>query len=164
MTPLPKAKLQLLYLIHKADTPARYEELVEACVDWLPYFDFQLSLNELVEQGLIAYKYGTDSNRRIVVQDKGRQILSVFEKEIPLHNRKQLDVQAAKLAAKARITSDQNQYVVYLRILEKGFTIMEIRTYVSNLLQAQHLCDLWPQNAKATYAAMCAEPADGQDA
>ena len=49
MTPLPKAKLQLLYLIHKADTPARYEELVEACVDWLPYFDFQLSLNELVE-------------------------------------------------------------------------------------------------------------------
>ena len=106
MTPLPKAKLQLLYLIHKADTPARYEELVEACVDWLPYFDFQLSLNELVEQGLIAYKYGTDSNRRIVVQDKGRQILSVFEKEIPLHNRKQLDVQAAKLAAKARITSE----------------------------------------------------------
>ena len=83
MTPLPKAKLQLLYLIHKADTPARYEELVEACVDWLPYFDFQLSLNELVEQGLIAYKYGTDSNRRIVIQDKGRQILSVFEKEIP---------------------------------------------------------------------------------
>lgn len=173
MTPLPKAKLQLLYLIHKADTPARYEELVEACVDWLPYFDFQLSLNELVEQGLIAYKYGTDSNRRIVIQDKGRQILSVFEKEIPLHNRKQLDVQASKLAAKARITSeyaasyqklDQNQYVVYLRILEKGFTIMEIRTYVSNLLQAQQLCDLWPQNAKATYAAMCAEPAGGQDA
>ena len=48
--------------------------------------------------------------------------------------------------------------------MEKGFTIMEIRTYVSNLLQAQHLCDLWPQNAKATYAAMCAEPAGGQDA
>ena len=142
-------------------------------MDWLPYFDFQLSLNELVEQGLIAYKYGTDSNRRIVIQDKGRQILSVFEKEIPLHNRKQLDVQASKLAAKARITSeyaasyqklDQNQYVVYLRILEKGFTIMEIRTYVSNLLQAQQLCDLWPQNAKATYAAMCAEPTDEQDA
>ena len=32
MTPLPKGKLQLLYLIDKADTPARYEELVEACV------------------------------------------------------------------------------------------------------------------------------------
>ena len=118
MTPLPKAKLQLLYLIHKADTPARYEELVEACVDWLPYFDFQLSLNELVEQGLIAYKYGTDSNRRIVVQDKGRQILSVFEKEIPLHNRKQLDVQAAKLAAKARINYDYAAiYLIFEDIL-----------------------------------------------
>ena len=42
--------------------------------------------------------------------------------------------------------------------MEKGFTIMEIRTYVSNLLQAQQLCDLWPQNAKATYAAMYAAP------
>lgn len=166
MTPLPKGKLQLLYLIHKANTPARYEELVEACVDWLPYFEFQLALNELVEQKLIAYRYGTDSSRRIVILEKGTQILSVFEKEIPLHNRKQLDVQAAKLAAKAKTTSeyaanyqklDQNQYVVYLRILEKGFTIMEIRTYVSTLLQAQKLCDLWPQNAKATYAAMCEE-------
>ena len=165
MTPLPKGKLQLLYLIDKADTPARYEELVEACVDWLPYFDFQLALNELVDQQLVGYRYGIDSNRRIAILEKGRQILSVFEKEIPLHNRKQLDRLAAALAKKARITSeyaasyqklDQNQYVVYLRILEKGFTVMEVRTYVSTLTQAQQLCDAWPGNAKATYAALYA--------
>lgn len=168
MTPLPKGKLQLLYLIYKADTPARYEELVEACVDWLPYFDFQLALNELVDQQLLGYRYGTDSNRRIVILEKGRQILSVFEKEIPLHNRKYLDRLASELAKRARITSeyaanyqklDQNQYVVYLRILEKGFTVLEIRTYVSNLNLAQSLCDAWPHNAKAVYAAVYAEKA-----
>lgn len=166
MTPLPKGKLQLLYLIDKADTPARYEELVEACVDWLPYFDFQLALGELVDQQLLGYRYGTDSSRRIVILEKGRQILSVFEKEIPLHNRKYLDRSAAELARRARTTSeyaanyqklDQNQYVVYLRILEKGFTVLEIRTYVSSLTQAQRLCDTWPHNAKAAYAAVYAD-------
>ena len=124
-----------------------------------------MALNELVDQQLVGYRYGIDSNRRIAILEKGRQILSVFEKEIPLHNRKQLDRLAAALAKKARITSeyaasyqklDQNQYVVYLRILEKGFTVMEVRTYVSTLTQAQQLCDAWPGNAKATYAALYA--------
>ena len=40
--------------------------------------------------------------------------------------------------------------------MEKGFTVMEVRTYVSTLTQAQQLCDAWPGNAKATYAALYA--------
>ena len=164
---LPLEKLKLLYLMQQANTAVTDEELLSECDPWLPYFELQTTLHALLSQHMITLHPSLYENKRYALAPFGAETLSHFAREIPLSQRKRLDVVAISLREKARTASTYvanyhkigpDQYLAQLQVLEQDMILLNVTVNLPTLRQAHVVCENWSENASDVYAAILRMP------
>ena len=157
----PMGKLQLLYLIGRAQMPVTNEQLILAAggYDWINYFELQQGLLEMVQANMLEESVHTGGQKAYALTETGQTAVDSMEKDIPFSMRRRLIGDAAALRRAARAeneffadyTLEGQDIVVQLKILEKGKPLMEIKLYPASQSGARALCDSWPKVAVALY-------------
>lgn len=76
-------KLILLYLIYQLDMPISWADLLDFAVpNYMDYMDFQIYLQEMVENGIVE-KLNEDNGYFYSITEDGTQCIRYFSKRIP---------------------------------------------------------------------------------
>lgn len=150
---MAEAKLLLLYLIDKVNTPVTNLQLIKFIIknNLMNYFYFQQYLLELSENGLLEL-IPNDGNDVYFITDKGRQTLTFFSNRIPLRSMFQVERLVPQFRRQIKtdisITSDfyqrhENEYMVQCKISEGGFTLIDIKIAAGSKEDARSISNNW---------------------
>lgn len=173
MPKLPINKLALLFLLNELGVRCTAEQMnmIEGDYDFLHYFNLRLSIDDMLESGLIDWRYAPDGNKAYGITEKGKVSLTHFQRDIPFSMRRRMSADAAQLKRIVRTESEyvseyrkvaEGQYIVELRALEAGVALMEVRLNLPTLQQAVAISDAWSQNAGRIYQLLL-QPLNNED-
>lgn len=158
---LAENKLLLLYIIEKIGLPISNIQLTEIVLEnnFINYFTLQEYIDELISSNLLAKVKHKDKDR-LVISDKGKEVLSLFKNRLSLEDIKKFDsyigVKMNTIKKEATISADYtiengNSYVVSLGASENNIPLMEIKVTVASNKQARELCAKWKNNPSDLY-------------
>ncbi len=158
---LAENKLLLLYIIEKIHLPISNIQLTEIVLEnnFINYFTLQEYIDELISSNLLAKVKHKDKDR-LVISDKGKEVLSLFKNRLSLEDIKKFDsyigVKMNTIKKEATISADYtiengNSYVVSLGASENNIPLMEIKVTVASNKQARELCAKWKNNPSDLY-------------
>ena len=156
-----KYKLILLYIADRADTLLTRDQLYRTAVlnSDMEYFAFEQALKELEEDGMIVSvrkPYGECWG----LTDIGREALSMFEKSVPMDERRKLDnylhdnrdTFAHEAEISDRIEKDiHGNATLSLFITELGKPIFTVQLAVSSEELALKMRSRWEECSEAIY-------------
>jgi len=160
---LAQNKLLLLYIINESTHPLTNNEITELILEknYMNYFLTQQYLSELVSSGFIDYRKNEDKNKNVyILLDKGKATLSYFIDRIPEKIKKEIsskfndNIKSKNKSAQVfgeYYKKDNNEYVVILKLIEKGQTILSINLDIPSENQAKRICDTWKNNTEYIY-------------
>ncbi len=128
--------------------------------EYMDYISMQLGLAELVEAGLLK-REKHQLGALYALTGKGRDALSMFGEKVPHSRRAAIDEVADRWRLRFRrekqMLSDiqrgeNGEYVVRLRLLEKGYDLLDLRVSVPTNAQAQRFARAWIEKATGIYA------------
>lgn len=158
---LAENKLLLLYLFNKIKFPMSNNQLTQIILEnnFINYFTLQQYIFEMVSSNLIAYTE-EDGKSRIVITEKGINVLSFFENRISkekldkvnLYLSSNLDNIKREVAISSDYTIDENNnFVVDLKAMENETTLIDVKLSVASNKQARELCEKWRNNSSELY-------------
>ncbi|MEG1254766.1 DUF4364 family protein [Clostridium sp.] len=158
---LAENKLLLLHIIDKIDLPISNIQLTEIVLEnnFINYFTLQEYIDELISSNLLM-KVNHKDKDRLVISDKGKEVLSLFQNRLSSEYINKLDsyinVKMNVIKKEATISADytienSNSYVVSLGASENNIPLMEVKITVATNKQARELCTKWKNNPSDLY-------------
>lgn len=158
---LAEHKLLLLHIIDKVDLPISNIQLTEIVLEnnFINYFTLQEYIDELISSQLVN-KVNYKDKDRLVISNKGKEVLSLFKNRLPKNDLDKLDSYIDEkmnlIKKEATISADytienSNSYVVSLGASENNIPLMEIKVTVASNKQARELCSKWKANPSDLY-------------
>lgn len=155
-----KNKLILLYVAERAGTLVTREQLYRTAIlnSEMEYFAFEQALSELLEDGLLTEvpkAYGTC----LGATDLGREALSMFEKSVPMDERKKLDAYLAahrndftrETQISSRIEKAKDGVTLHLLLTEADRVILSVSLAAASEEQAIAMRSRWEANSEPIY-------------
>lgn len=158
----PKNKLTLLFYLRCSRMELTREQLYRAVVenDCMTYIDFETSLHELEEDGLLlAVPRAFGQGYRLSA--KGLDTLDAFVESLPVSLRTKLEQYASAhretFLRETQLVSDMTElpgggYAVTLRALERDAAVMELKLRVASRDMAIRMRKSWDACAEEAYA------------
>ena len=153
-------KLILLYLIYQLDMPISWADLLDFAVpNYMDYLDFQIYLQEMVENGIVE-KLNEDNGYFYSITEDGTQCIRYFSKRIP--ESKLGSILAYVRKNKSRIKKEysvytnyfyyaENEYIVKCGIIEDDAPLIELNLTVASKDQAKLIRKNWKSNVSNIY-------------
>ena len=153
-------KLILLYLIYQLDMPISWADLLDFAVpNYMDYMDFQIYLQEMVENGIVE-KLNEDNGYFYSITEDGTQCIRYFSKRIP--ESKLGSILAYVRKNKSRIKKEysvyanyfyyaENEYIVKCGIIEDDAPLIELNLTVASKDQAKLIRKNWKSNVSNIY-------------
>ena len=114
-------KLILLYLIYQLDMPISWADLLDFAVpNYMDYMDFQIYLQEMVENGIVE-KLNEDNGYFYSITEDGTQCIRYFSKRIP--ESKLGSILAYVRKNKSRIKKEYSVYANYFYYAENEYIV-----------------------------------------
>lgn len=158
---LAENKLLLLHIVDKINLPISNIQLTEIVLEnkLINYFTLQEYIEELISSNLLN-KVNQSNKDRLVISDKGKEVLSLFKnrlsKEELLKLDSYIDNKMNLIKKEATVFADytienSNSYVVTLNASENNIPLIEVKLTVASNKQARELCDKWKKNTSDLY-------------
>ena len=153
-------KLILLYLIYQLDMPISWADLLDFAVpNYMDYMDFQIYLQEMVENGIVE-KLNEDNGYFYSITEDCTQCIRYFSKRIP--ESKLGSILAYVRKNKSRIKKEysvyanyfyyaENEYIVKCGIIEDDAPLIELNLTVASKDQAKLIRKNWKSNVSNIY-------------
>lgn len=153
-------KLILLYLIYQLDMPISWADILDFAVpNYMDYMDFQIYLQEMVENGIVE-KLNEDNGYFYSITEDGTQCIRYFSKRIP--ESKLGSILAYVRKNKSRIKKEysvyanyfyyaENEYIVKCGIIEDDAPLIELNLTVASKDQAKLIRKNWKSNVSNIY-------------
>ena len=153
-------KLIILYLIYQLDMPISWADLLDFAVpNYMDYMDFQIYLQEMVENGIVE-KLNEDNGYFYSITEDGTQCIRYFSKRIP--ESKLGSILAYVRKNKIRIKKEysvyanyfyyaENEYIVKCGIIEDDAPLIELNLTVASKDQAKLIRKNWKSNVSNIY-------------
>lgn len=159
---LAQNKLILLYIIDKINIPITNIQITKIVLGnkFMNYFFLQQFLDELCDDNLLELEY-LDGKSLYGITSNGKRILSYFPGLIPIGIKSRIDSLVSEIKKSIRnetlITADfipegENEYIVYCKIHEDNFVLLDLDVAVGTKSDARLICDNWKQHSQAIYA------------
>lgn len=156
-----KYKLILLYIAEHAESLLTRDQLYRTAVlnSEMEFFAFEQAMHELEDDGMLT-SVRKPFGECWGITDTGRDALSMFEKSIPLDERRKLDgyleQNRGSFAREAEIADriekgDDGNISLELMITEHGKSIFSVRMSVFSMEQALMMRSRWEKNSEAIY-------------
>lgn len=154
-------KLIILYILDKLDMPITNAELTRIILEkqYCPYLQLQEALDDLVGDNYVAAE-DTRNARSYKITEEGSQTLSYFKNDISASLRDDIDAVLSKeqyhLRDMAASTADyyeakKNEYIVELKIVERGSELVNINLLVASPEEADTICNRWTEANSDVY-------------
>ena len=156
-------KLLLLHAIDRLGA-ATSQQLLSFVVEneLMDYISLQLGLAELDESGFLR-KQPHALGTLYALTGKGHDALMMFRKRVPLSRLAEIDEHAEEWRARFRREKEmlsnfekrgEKDYVVRLRLQERGCDLLDLRLCVPSRAMAQQFSDEWEKRAGRAYEAL----------
>lgn len=158
---LAQNKLLLLYIIDKSQVPLSNSQITEFVLEenYMNYFLVQQFLSELIESKFLEYTKNKGKEKYILL-NKGKVALDYFIDRIPQQIKKDVNEKfQIKLEEVKRDTQiigdyymkDENEYIVYLKLVENDSTLFSLNLNVVSSEQAKMICEKWNSKPDSVY-------------
>ena len=156
-----KDKLSILFFMRCADLDLMREQIHRAMVEneCMSYFDFQTSMYELEEDGLIA-AIPRAFGQAYRVSARGESTLSMFEESLPFSLRERLQSYAdfaretMRLETQLQTSMEElpsGAYMVHLKAVEQNSVVLDIGMKLASRNMAQRVRSNWEQASPEIY-------------
>lgn len=158
---LAENKLLLLYIFCKLKFPISKNQITQIILEnnFMNYFVLQQYISELVSSGFLQHIHN-DGKHRIIITDKGKKVLSLFENRISQEKidtaNEYLNKHLENIKKEVTVTADytiehKNNFIVNLKAFENDSIIIDIKINVATNKQARELCTKWKNNSSKLY-------------
>ncbi|SHK43646.1 protein of unknown function [Hathewaya proteolytica DSM 3090] len=153
---LAENKLLLLYIVNEIKLPLSNLQLTDIVLEngLIDYFNLQQYLLELSSSNLVRYIEG-ENKIRLVITDKGKDVLSMFFGRLSEDKLKQIDDYLIKhmdsirqeISIKAEFQSlNDGTCIVNLSMYENEVPTIEIKIPTPSQKEAEVLCSKWKKS------------------
>lgn len=155
-------KLIILFVFDKMETALSETTILDMCSssnNWLPYMDCKLTLDQILEDGLIC-KVESGNSPMFVITPDGRDALANFYINIPTSTRKEIaafvKTNSLKYKTRQECLSDYYQnidgtYTALVKILAPAQPMLELKIVVPDRKTAQYIYKKWEEKAADCY-------------
>jgi hypothetical protein len=153
-------KILVLYILNYAGKSLKRENLIDIAMEAgsVAYFDLVQAIDELLMTGPIDI-VGKDTPDDLRITQLGRQMLSMFEKNLPYTVRRKNQTALLSVLAKiergqsvkSAVTRKGDSYEVCCTLLEGEDTLLEYRLLVPTQIQAQMIADQFESDPTSKY-------------
>jgi predicted transcriptional regulator len=146
-------KVFILYFMKKIHMAVGNIQFIKIMLEnrYMNYFYLQQYLSELIEEKLLS-TWRQEGQQFYEINDKGLEVLSMFENILPLGLKKRVDQSVTPIRRSIRmetlITADyapegEDGYNVFCKIKEDDFPLIEIKIAVGSKDDARNMCKNW---------------------
>ncbi len=159
-------KLILLFVFDKMEIPLSSDTIEEVCCqenDWISFMDCKLTLSHLLDDQFV-YEISSGGTRPFYsITPKGRVCLADFYINIPKSLRESivLFVKGNKLKYRRKqdyiadyYMNKDGTYTVYLKIMEIGGALLELKFIVPTRQIAKNIYSKWPNKAEVMFSSI----------
>lgn len=161
---LAKNKVLILYILNKVGKDISNNSLLNLvlAVTDINYFYFQQFLLDLLENKYIS-SYNKDEQTFYNITEHGKETLALTQDILPgiiklrvdANFKEELDsFENSHSVIAEYIPKSENYYDITCKIVEKGDTIFEVKTFVGSKEQAKEIVDNWKEHANEIYPAI----------
>ncbi len=150
-------KLIILYILDRVELPISNAELTRIILEkqLASYLEIVQALDDLVEDTYIEI-IGQSNSHQYKITTEGSEVLSYFYKDISVQLRDDIDEflskeqhhlrdLAASTAGYAETGINAGEYVVDLKVVERGSELVRINLLVTSEEEAETVCNRWRQ-------------------
>lgn len=159
---LMPCKLTILYILDRVDFPLPSIKLTDFMTssDFADYFSVRQSLSDLAEDKFIN-KTTMNGTVCYKITGEGGETLSFFIERIPKSVREKIDrymkENKYRLKNEANILTDiypseHNDYIVRLRVMERGVALVDINLVAATENEAKLICSNWKKKSSDIYS------------
>jgi len=144
---VPTLNILLCYLIYKIDRLVEPEDLYDIAIGtgFVNYFDYQESINYLLENGLFTVEKNGQGKDCYAIQPKGTACAKQLKNYVPKAYRDKLVLAALKYFTRQKYEQEikieympvANGYYVSVRCLDTSCDLMDMKLYAPDLTQAK---------------------------
>ena len=161
ITDLAENKVLILYLLNKLTDGIKSDNLykIVSSTNNINYFYFQELLTDLIDTNLVG-SFTKEDDTFIKITSDGQNSLSLTKSLLPGILKLKADHvfkdEVSRIAEESSIITeciptDENNYTVKCKIVEKTETIFEISTFAGSRDRAKQISDNWKNNASNLY-------------
>lgn len=161
ITDLAENKVLILYLLNKLTDGIKSDNLykIVSSTNNINYFYFQELLTDLIDTNLVG-SFTKEDDTFIKITSDGQNSLSLTKSLLPGILKLKADHvfkdEVSSIAEESSIITeyiptDENNYTVKCKIVEKTETIFEISTFAGSRDRAKQISDNWKNNANVIY-------------
>ena len=161
ITDLAENKVLILYLLNKLTDGIKSDNLykIVSSTNNINYFYFQELLTDLIDTNLVG-SFTKEDDTFIKITSDGQNSLSLTKSLLPGILKLKADHvfkdEVSCIAEESSIITeyiptDENNYTVKCKIVEKTETIFEISTFAGSRDRAKQISDNWKNNANVIY-------------
>lgn len=159
ITDLTEIKLILLYVINNLEEPIQIKNITDVIMQHslVNYFTLLQYLSDLTLNDYVT-KNITEGKETYKLSQKGKQVLSFFEKKLPFSVRKLLlpGTGSASHKNSSFISADyyptnKNEFMAECKIVENNSPLFEIKLAVGSMKQAQRICAFFTEKYEEIY-------------
>jgi len=161
ITDLAENKVLILYLLNKLADGIKSDNLykIVSSTNNINYFYFQELLTDLIDTNLVG-SFTKEDDTFIKITSDGQNSLSLTKSLLPGILKLKADHvfkdEVSSIAEESSIITeyiptDENNYTVKCKIVEKTETIFEISTFAGSRDRAKQISDNWKNNANVIY-------------
>ena len=153
-------KILVLYILNYAGAPLTRDNLMHIALDSgsVQYFDLAQAIDELLLTGPIDV-VSTDTPDILRITEMGRQMLSMFEKNLPYTVRRKNQSALLKMLAdikhkqsvRSSVTKTETGYEVCCSLYDGDMLLLEYKLMVPTQIQAQMVADQFEKNPTDKY-------------
>jgi hypothetical protein len=155
-------KLIILFVFDKMESALSETTILDMCCssnNWIAYMDCKLTIDQIIEDGLICKVDSADGAMFIITPD-GRDCLANFYINIPSSTRKEIALfvknNSLKFRTRQECVSDyylniDGTYTVLLKILAPAQPMLELKIVVPDRKTAQYIYKKWEEKAADAY-------------
>lgn len=154
-------KVFILYFLKKINMPVGSIQLIKIMLEnrFMNYFFLQQYLSELIEEGLLSARE-QDGQKFYGINDKGINVLSMFESILPAGLKKRVDQSIVSIRrgirSETQITADyatenEDGYTVSMKIKEDDFSLIDLKIATGSKDDARNICKNWTEFPQEVY-------------
>lgn len=158
---LAENKLILLYIIKRVEIPISNLQITKLILEnrFMNYFLLQQFLNELCDNGFLSQ---SSEGGKIFysITEYGNQSLDYLINLIPAGIKRNIDntinsirknIKNETLITADFIPESENKYVVYCKVHEDSFSLMDLKIAVGTKSDARTICNNWEKYSQEIY-------------
>lgn len=155
-------KLIVLYMLDKVDFPLTTSQISGFILDkgYTTYFKLQEALSEMVDSKLLRIE--TTHNRTLYhLTENGKETIQFFQNKVSFAIQKDIDDFLSvkrydlkeEVAAKSDyILNENHEYEVQCRIVENGFSLIDLTLVVPTEVEAETIANNWTGQYQEIYS------------